>query len=161
MLSASCRYLKRFLSAGKKSSVFWGGLPPQLWKCRCPKIGYPWIGLKLTVDLHVPCFKVAIDWVIMGNLVVSINGDTPNGLFIMENLMKMDDKWGTPILGNPHLWRSRISRYEYLDKLSPCSPRDSLHSPDFGKVANSPAACCDTKQKQIHCCHFCIIESSK
>ena len=33
---------------------------------------------------------------------VSINGGTPKW-FIRENPIKMDDDWGTPILGNPHV----------------------------------------------------------
>ena len=30
-------------------------------------------------------------------------GVPQNGWFIMENLMKMDDLWGTPIFGNTHM----------------------------------------------------------
>ena len=39
------------------------------------------------------------------NMGVSINGDTPvAGWFIRENPIKMDDDWGTPILGNLHMF---------------------------------------------------------
>jgi len=40
-------------------------------------------------------------WTQMG---VSINGGTPiAGWFIRENPIKVDDKWGTPIYGNPQM----------------------------------------------------------
>ena len=47
-------------------------------------------------------------WTMYEHVEVSINGDTLNGWFIIEHPIKMDDLWfgGTPISGNPHVWRS-------------------------------------------------------
>ena len=32
------------------------------------------------------------------------HGGTPNGWFIMEQPIKMDDNWGTPISGHLHIY---------------------------------------------------------